>query len=114
MVGEQRNYQILVNLAVADVPVCTSSIAKTRGLKHLQLPNVISSSGHPDGASVIHRRTSELPVEQNTVTDGEFPNVHAPDVIRTRSSKKTVTARLPESKAVTLETNIFFFQLEIN
>ena len=71
MVGEKRNSQILVNLPVTDVPRRTSSNAKTLGLKHLQLPNVASSNGPPDGARIVHRGTHELPVEQNTVLGGE-------------------------------------------
>ena len=65
MVGEEkRNSQILVYLPVTDVPLCTSRNAKTRGLKHLQLLDVASSSKPPHG-------TKELSVEQNTVPDGE-------------------------------------------
>ena len=71
MVGEKRNSQILVNLPVTDVPRCTSSNAKTLGLKHLQLPYVASCSRPPDGARIVHQGTDELPVEQYTVPDGE-------------------------------------------
>ena len=71
MVGEKRKSQILVNLPVTDVPRCTSSNAKTLGLKHLQLQNVPSSGRSPDGERIVHHETDELPVEQNTVPDGE-------------------------------------------
>jgi hypothetical protein len=60
-----------VNLPVTDVPRCTSSNAKTLGLKHLQLSNVASCSGSPDGARIVHHWTDELPEEQNTVPDGQ-------------------------------------------
>jgi hypothetical protein len=61
VVGENRNCQILVNLPVTHVPRFTSSNAKTRVLKHLQLSDVASSSGPPDGARIIHHWTDELP-----------------------------------------------------
>jgi hypothetical protein len=70
VVGKKRNSQILVNLPVTDVPRCTSSNAKTLGLKHLQLPNVASCSDPPDGARVVLHGTNKLP-EQHTVPDGE-------------------------------------------
>ena len=71
MVGEKRNSQILVYLPVTDVPRCTSSNAKTLGLKHQQPPDVASSSGPPDGAGIVHHGMDELPVQQNTIPDGE-------------------------------------------
>jgi hypothetical protein len=71
VVGEKRNSQILVNLPVADVPKCTSSNAKTLGLKHLQLPDVASSSARRDGARIVRHWTDELHVEQDTVPDGQ-------------------------------------------
>ena len=57
-----------MNLPVTDVPRCSSSNAKTLGLKHLQLPNVASYSEPPDGTSIIHHGMDELPIEQNTFT----------------------------------------------
>ena len=71
MVGEKRNSQILVNLPVTDVPRCTSSNAKTLVLKHLQLPNVASSSGPLDRVRIVHYGTDKLPVQQNTPPEGE-------------------------------------------
>ena len=69
MVGEKRNSRIFVNLPVTDVPRCTISNAKTLGLKQMQLPNVASCSESPDGARIVHHRTNELPVQQNSVPD---------------------------------------------
>ena len=63
MVGGKRNTQIFVNFPVIDVPACTSSNAKTFGLKDLQLPNVTASSGPPDGAGIVHHGTDKPPVE---------------------------------------------------
>ena len=57
--GNERNSQILVTLPVTYVPRCTSSSAKTLGLKNLQRPNV-ATSGPPDGAC-------ELFIQQNSV-----------------------------------------------
>jgi hypothetical protein len=71
VVSEKQNSQILVNLPATDVPRCTSSDAKTLGLKHLKLCDVASRSGPPDGACIIHYWTDELPEEQNTVPNGE-------------------------------------------
>ena len=71
MVGEIRNSQILVNLPATHVRRCTSSNAKTLGLKHLKLSDVASRSGPPDGARIIHHWTDKLPEEQNTVPNGE-------------------------------------------
>ena len=66
-----------MNLPVNDIPRCTSSNAKTLGLKHLHLRDVVSSSGLPDGARIVHHGTDELPVEQDTIPDGEAtPPVH--------------------------------------
>jgi hypothetical protein len=81
VVGERRNSQILVNLPVTDVPRCTSSNAKTLGLKHLQLPNVPSSGRSPDGERIVHHETDELRVEQNTVRGRE---VTTPVQVRTQ------------------------------
>jgi hypothetical protein len=60
-----------VDLSVIDVPRCPSSNAKTLGWKHLQLPNVASSSKPRDGAGIVHHGTDELPIEQNTIPEGE-------------------------------------------
>jgi hypothetical protein len=50
VVGEEWNFQILVNLPVTNLPRCTSSNAKSLGLKHQQLPDVDAGGGPPDGA----------------------------------------------------------------
>jgi hypothetical protein len=71
VISKRRNYQILVNSPVTFVPRCTSSNDKTLGLKHLQLPDVTSNSGPPDGAGIVHYGKDELPIEQNTMSDGE-------------------------------------------
>jgi hypothetical protein len=60
-----------VNLPVTNVPRCISRNAKTRGLYHLQLPDVAEGSGLPDWTCVIHHATNEVPVEQHTVSDGQ-------------------------------------------
>ena len=49
-----------VNMAVTGVPRCTSSNAKTVGLKHLHLSNMAASSGPPDEARIVHHGTDEL------------------------------------------------------
>ena len=65
-----------MNLPVTEVPRCSSSNAKTLGLKHLQLSDVASRSRYPDGARIIHYCTDELREEQNTVPNGEaIPHV---------------------------------------
>ena len=63
MIGKERNSQILVNLLVTNVTRFTSSIAKTLGLKHVQVPDMGASDGPPDGARVEHYRKVELPVQ---------------------------------------------------
>jgi hypothetical protein len=57
-----------VNLSVT-VPKCVSRNAKTLGLQHMQLPDICASSRPPDRTCVVHHRTDELLVEQNTVPD---------------------------------------------
>jgi len=47
------------------------SNAKTRGLHHLQFPDMGASSGPPEGASVVHHGTDELLIQQNTIPYGE-------------------------------------------
>lgn len=71
MVGEKLNPQILVNLPVTIVPRCSSSSAKTFGLKDLQLPNMAASSGPPDGARIVHQGADGLFVEHDSIPDGE-------------------------------------------
>ena len=52
---------------VTDVPRCTSSNAKTRGLNHLQFPDLRTGSGPPDWAPLVHHGTNELTVKHNTI-----------------------------------------------
>jgi hypothetical protein len=60
VIGEQWNSEIVGNLPVACVPMCTGSNAKTLGLKHLQLPDMAAGGRPLDGARVVHRWTDEL------------------------------------------------------
>ena len=75
MVGEEWNSQILVTLPVINVPRCTSSNAMTLGLKHLQPLDMGANSGPPDGERVVHHRTDEQLIQQNSVSDGETTHV---------------------------------------
>jgi len=63
--------KITVNLLVTNVPRCTGSNAKILGLKHLQFPDMGVSGGPPDGAHVVHQRSDELLVQQNSIADGQ-------------------------------------------
>ena len=60
-----------MNFPVTSVPRCTGSNTKTLGLKHLQFPDMGASGGRPDGACVVHHRTDELLVQQNSCSDGD-------------------------------------------
>lgn len=60
-----------MSLHVSDAPGCASSNSKTLALKHLQPPDAAASSGRPDGARIVHDGTDELPLEQDSVPDGE-------------------------------------------
>jgi hypothetical protein len=71
VVGEESNNQILVNLPVTNKARCVSRNAKTLGLQHLQLPDMVTSSRPPDGACIIHRRTDELLIKERAVSDGQ-------------------------------------------
>ena len=75
MVGEVGDSLIVVNLSVTSVPRCKGSNAKTLGLQNPQSLDMGASGGHPDGTSIIHHGTYELPIQQNTIPDGEtaFP-----------------------------------------
>ena len=53
-----------MNLPLTDVRSCTSSSGKTLGLKQLQLPDLASSGGPPDGARIVHHGTDELPAPE--------------------------------------------------
>jgi hypothetical protein len=69
--GEEWNPQIRMNLPVTNVPRCVIRNAKTLGLQHLQLLDVVAGKEPPDRTYVIHHRTDELLVEQHTVPDGQ-------------------------------------------
>jgi hypothetical protein len=71
VVGNVRNSKILVNWLVTSVPWFTGSNAKTLGLKHLQFPDMRAGGELPDRAHVVHHRTDELHVQQNSIADGE-------------------------------------------
>ena len=60
MVGEVGDSQVVVNLPVTNVPGCTSSNAKTLGLKYLQFPDLGASGGPPNGARIVHHGPDEL------------------------------------------------------
>jgi hypothetical protein len=63
--------KFLWSCLLANVPRCVRPYAKTLGLQHLQLPDVVASSRSPDRTCIIHYRTDELLVEQHTVSDGQ-------------------------------------------
>jgi hypothetical protein len=71
MAGRVGDSQISVNLPVASVPGCIGSNAKTLGLQRLQFLDMAVSGGSPYGPRVIHHRTDELLIQQNTIRDGE-------------------------------------------
>ena len=73
MVGDQRNSQIIVNLLVTDLPGCVKRNAKIL----VRLDNVFVGVGcsSPVGERVFHHRKNELPVSQNTVSDGKVTSV---------------------------------------
>jgi hypothetical protein len=51
--GGKYNSKILVNLPVTDVSRCVSRNAKTLGLQHLQLPEIVANSGPADWACIV-------------------------------------------------------------
>jgi hypothetical protein len=67
MLGEVGDSQIIVNLLVTNVPGCIGSNAKTLGLQYLQFLDMGASGGPPNGARVVHHRTDELLIQQNTI-----------------------------------------------
>ena len=71
MVGKEWNSKILANLPVTIAPKCTGSNAKTLGLKHLQFPDMGTSSTSPVRAHVVHHWTDELLIQQDSVPDGD-------------------------------------------
>ena len=54
-----------------NVPGCIGSNAKTLGLQYLQFPDMGACGGPPYGARIVHHRTDELLIEQNTIPDGD-------------------------------------------
>jgi len=71
MVDKVGDSQIIVNLLVTNVPRVIGSIAKTLGMKHLHFPYMGASGGPPDGTRVVHHRTDELLIQQNSILDGQ-------------------------------------------
>jgi hypothetical protein len=73
VVGKEWNFQILVNLSVNNIQRCTGNIAKTFGLKNPLLPStcIIAGGVPPDGAHVVHCRTEELLIQQDTSSVGK-------------------------------------------
>jgi hypothetical protein len=108
VVGEKRNSQILVKLPVTDVPRCTSSNAKTLGLKHLLLPDMASSSESPHGARVVHQGHDELPAQQNTVPVG---NANPPAQEITQHLQSVETWSMREDQVSRLSRNTPYSKL---
>jgi len=64
-----------MNLPITILPKCSGSNAKTLGLKHLQFPDMGTSSRSPAGAHVVHHWTDELLIQQDSVPDGEHSSL---------------------------------------
>jgi hypothetical protein len=64
MFVKQRNFQILVNLSVIDVPRCTTSNEKTLGLENLKLLNAAANGIPANGACYVHHWADELLTRQ--------------------------------------------------
>jgi hypothetical protein len=60
-----------MNLFVTSVLRFTGSKAKTLGMKHLQFTDISASSRLPDEARVVHHKTDELLMQQNSISDGK-------------------------------------------
>jgi hypothetical protein len=71
VVGKETGSQITAYLLLTSVPKCNVSSVQPLGLKHLQFPNIGASGRPPDRARVVHHRTDELLVQQNSIPDGE-------------------------------------------
>ena len=71
MVGEIGDSQIVVNLAVTNVPGGTGSNDTTLGLQDLQFLDVGASGGPPNGTRRVHHGMYELLIQKNTIPDGE-------------------------------------------
>lgn len=76
MVGKEWNFQIVLNLPLTSVPTFTDSNAKTLALKHLEVPDVATSSGPLEGTCLAHQGTDELLVEQDSIPDVENTSVY--------------------------------------
>jgi hypothetical protein len=76
VVGKEMKSQITVNLLVTSVPMCNISNVKPIGLKQLQFPNIGASGRPPDAARVVHYKTDELLVQQNSIPDGQTSPVY--------------------------------------
>jgi hypothetical protein len=59
------------NLLVTSVPRCNGNNSKTLGMKHLPFPEMGASGGNPYGAPIVHHRTDELLVQEDSIPDGE-------------------------------------------
>jgi hypothetical protein len=71
MDGEVGDYQITINLPVANVPGCIGSNAKTLGLQYLQFLDVGASGGSPYETRVVNHGKDNLLILQNTIPDKE-------------------------------------------
>ena len=58
-----------MNLLITKATRCVGSNAKTLSLKHLKFSDMGESGKTPDGAHVVHYRTDELLVQQNSIPD---------------------------------------------
>jgi len=61
-----------VNLLITNATRCIGSNAKTLGLKYLQFSDMEASGESADGAHVVHLRTDELLLQQNSIPDEEI------------------------------------------
>ena len=69
MVREVGDSQVIVNLPVTNVPGCIGSNAKTLGLQHLKFLDMEACGAPPNGARIVHHRTDELLIQQNTIPE---------------------------------------------
>jgi hypothetical protein len=56
---------------VTIVPKCTGSNAKTLEFKNVHFPAMGAGGGPPNGEGVLHHRSDELLIQQNSVADGQ-------------------------------------------
>jgi hypothetical protein len=86
MVGEEWNFEFLVNLPLTDLPRWVSYNKQTCGLQKLQFPDISEDFWPPDGASIILHRTDELLAKQHTVSEGQttYPIKKCPASYATR------------------------------